>query len=425
MAGGGLSGDRLSHRLKMAHMLRDDLHIDSRATDSWLASAEHGYPFLDDKSVLIVDEAGLLSSRQMHRILLAVHEASRHGRHPKLILAGDRNQLQPVGTGSGLRLVAAALPVQSVDAIQRQREPWMREAISAFGKGHAGVAVKAFADRGFVRQLQGQATTVSTLVDEWQHAVSNHPDAGTLMIAATNAEVRAISHHVRQRLRQDGSIAGHDVIIKAATPSGHGADMPIAAGDRIRFLTRARLAGRDVINGTQAVVERVEHHSELGVTIHVVAGSDRFAFTPEEIADKRGRAKLAHAYATTIYGAQGLTTDRAFILLSPDMDRHAVYVAASRARLETTFFIDERLLDARVRADLTLSEKSARQEFDEETRRAFLVKSLARSRLKVSTLDLAEARGQIGDAPTWEVEREGTSAHRVRPRKALRQFLER
>ena len=143
---------------------------------------------------------------------------------------------------------------------------------------------------------------------------------------------------------------------------------------------------------------------------------ERFSFRPDEIADQHGRAKLAHAYATTIYGAQGLTTDRAFVLLSPDMDRHAVYVAARRAREKTEFFIDRRALDARIRADLPLSEKSRRPDIDDQARRAFLVGKLARSGLKQTTLDILQRE----EAPATPCPQRNRVADAVRrPRRKL------
>ena len=60
---------------RVAHLLRNDLDIEARATDAWLYASKHGRPFLDAKTVLIVDEAGLLSSRQMHGLLTAIEKA--------------------------------------------------------------------------------------------------------------------------------------------------------------------------------------------------------------------------------------------------------------------------------------------------------------------------------------------------------------
>jgi ATP-dependent exoDNAse (exonuclease V) alpha subunit len=338
-------------------MLRDDLGIDARATDSWLASSENGSPFLDDKTVLILDEAGLLSSRQMHSILSAAQ--GRDGARPRLIMVGDRNQLQSVGAGAGLRLAAAALPVQAVETIQRQREPWARDAILALGKGEAEKALETYSERGLLHEHQGIMSTIRALTDAWQEAAKENPTAKCLLIAQTNAQVRAIASEVRSRLRKNGVINGDDVTLKAVTPSGHEFSLPLAVGDRVRFLTRARLGSRDVINGSEATIERIDLVGDNSPVFYASINDEHFSFVAPDIEDQSGRVRLAHAFATTVYGAQGLTTDRAFVLLSPEMDRHAAYVAASRARGSTEFFIDRKSLDARVRADIPLSQKGS------------------------------------------------------------------
>jgi hypothetical protein len=62
---------------KIANALADDLQIESRATDAWLARADNGQPFLYGKTMLLLDEAGLMSSRQMHKILSSIEAAGR------------------------------------------------------------------------------------------------------------------------------------------------------------------------------------------------------------------------------------------------------------------------------------------------------------------------------------------------------------
>ncbi|MDH8201177.1 AAA family ATPase, partial [Klebsiella pneumoniae] len=85
-------------------MLRDDLGIEARATASWIARLQACEKVLDERTVLIADEAGLLSSRDMHTLLGAVTKAGA-----KMILVGDRRQLQAIGAGPGLDLVARAV----------------------------------------------------------------------------------------------------------------------------------------------------------------------------------------------------------------------------------------------------------------------------------------------------------------------------
>ncbi|MVZ29437.1 AAA family ATPase, partial [Escherichia coli] len=89
---------------RIANMLRDDLGIEARATASWISRLKAGEKVLDDRTVLIADEAGLLSSRDMHALLGAVTEAGA-----KIVLVGDRRQLQAIGAGGGLDLASRAV----------------------------------------------------------------------------------------------------------------------------------------------------------------------------------------------------------------------------------------------------------------------------------------------------------------------------
>ncbi|MFX7667070.1 AAA family ATPase, partial [Acinetobacter baumannii] len=86
----------------------------ARATASWVERLKKGERFLDDKSVLIVDEAGLLSSREMHALLSEVERAQATA-----ILVGDRRQLQAIGAGPGLDLVVRSVEATRVDTIVR------------------------------------------------------------------------------------------------------------------------------------------------------------------------------------------------------------------------------------------------------------------------------------------------------------------
>ena len=371
---------------RVANALRDDLAIEARATASWLAMARHGKPFLDARTVLIVDEAGLLSSREMHDLLSHAREAGA-----KVLLAGDRDQLQAIGAGSGLRLVAHAVDTAKVTTIVRQHEAWARGAVTAFGAGDANAALNAFADRGLLTEVDGQAAAIRAVVDRVEDTLLGaHPETA-LILARTNAEVAAIGQEVRGRLRSHGIVMGEDMAVTAVTPSGHATSLSLASGDRIRFLTRNDDLG--VVNGTVGTImnmfmtpESPSAQPSNDIMIEARVGERTVRFSTADIADEHGRAKLGWAYASTIYGAQGMTVDKAAVLLTPAFDRHAIYVAASRARQETALVIDRNRIDAEMRAGT-----NAPDEPDPATRRDWLAERLATRHVKETTLDVASA----------------------------------
>jgi conjugative relaxase-like TrwC/TraI family protein len=373
---------------RIATMLRDDLGVEARATASWIAAIKSGQKVLDQRTVLIADEAGLLSSRDMHALLGAVAKA-----RAKLVLVGDRRQLQAIGAGPGLDLVARAVEAARVDTIVRQRETWARDAVTAFGAGRAATALKAFADRGLLIETEGAKAAITAAVDEANRAHSKEQTGSVLILAKSNAAVAAISREVRERRKAAGLIAGKEVTFKAATPSGHATDICLARGDLIRFLVRDDELG--VFNGTVAAVLKVsERRSLTGATpriqIEADIGGRRVTFDPTRLADSQGRPRLGWAYAATIHSSQGRTVDRAIVYVDPTYNRYDIYVAASRARERTTLVVDAKGIDRRLTAELPIDRQQDDLVFPDAERRAWLAERLTRASPKVSTLDVIE-----------------------------------
>lgn len=353
------------------------LGIEAMATDAWLARSKE--QFLDSNTVLVVDEAGLLSSAQMLAITKRAAVAGA-----KIIAVGDREQLQALGAGPGLSILAGVTGTTRIDTIVRQREAWMRAAVTDFAKGRAAQGVAAFKQRGLLTFATGEKATVTDVVDAWENAKRSPSHPQVLLIAKTNAQVRVLNNEVRTRLKRNGRILGEDVEVAAVTPSGHGQSLSFAVGDDIRFLVRHdRLA---VINGTTSTITRIDGRDTPDPTFHVEIAGRTARFRASELADEHGRARLGHAYSTTVYGSQGLTTDQAFVWAGPSMTRHDAYVAFSRARDQLEIFADSREIDAQLRLDLPLSERQ-HTTITPERRLSWLAGRLSRLQIKTCTLD--------------------------------------
>jgi AAA domain/TrwC relaxase len=369
---------------RIANNLGDDLGIPARATASWLAQAAMGPPILHDKSVLIVDEAGLLSSREMHAILQCVEQSGA-----RVILVGDRGQLQAIGAGAGLSLVVRASAASRIGTVVRQREAWLRAAIADFGRGKAADALSAFQNHGRLVEADGLQATLRAVVDCVEVDLLQHAGGGTLIVARTNAEVAAISAEVRTRLKHAGIVADAEVVIDTVTPSGHASRIALARGDRIRFLVRNdRL---NVVNGTLGIVRHITANGadgSSGARLEVEIDGKIVRFDSKELTDEHGRARLGFAYASTVYGAQGVTVEQAVVLLTPGFDRHHIYVAASRSRGSTTLVVDHRALDGLVREREDGPDPAS--EVTRAERHAALAARLAVTNVKETTLDAAD-----------------------------------
>ena len=106
---------------KAAEGLEQSSGIRARTLASWERAWERGSDRLGRGDVLVVDEAGMVSSEQMARVVAAVE---RDG--AKLVLVGDPEQLQPIQAGAAFRAIAERAGYVELEGIRRQRESWQR-----------------------------------------------------------------------------------------------------------------------------------------------------------------------------------------------------------------------------------------------------------------------------------------------------------
>ncbi len=278
-----------------------------------IASMEHGWSqgrdMLTSRDVLVIDEAGMVGTRQMERVLSHAADAGA-----KVVLVGDPQQLQAIEAGAAFRAIHERHGGVEITEVRRQHEGWQQDATRHLATGRTGEAINAYADHGMVHTAETREQARSDLVERWDRDRQANPDASRIILTHTNAEVRELNEAARDRMRAAGEL-GDDVRVK--TERG---DRPFASGDRIMFLRNER--GLEVKNGTLGTVEQV---NQQGMTVRTDDGRN-VAF------DMKDYAHVDHGYAATIHKAQGMTVDRGHVLATPGMDRHSSYVGMTRHR---------------------------------------------------------------------------------------------
>ena len=291
----------------------ENLESGSGIQSRTIASLEHawgqGREQLGPRDVLVVDEAGMIGSRQMERVLSQARDAGA-----KVVMVGDPEQLQAIEAGAAFRSVTERHGAAEITEIRRQREDWQRDATRALATGRTGEAIHAYDQGGMVHAADTREQARAELVDGWDRARQAEPGKSRIILTHTNAEVQSLNGEARDRLRASGDL-GDDVAVK--TERG---ERQFATGDRIMFLRNER--GMGVKNGTLATIERV---SPEGMAVRLDDGRG-VAF------DTKDYAHVDHGYAATIHKSQGVTVDRAHVLATPGMDRHSAYVGMSRHR---------------------------------------------------------------------------------------------
>ena len=283
--------------------------IQSRTIASMEYQWGQGRELLGPRDVLVIDEAGMIGTRQMERVL---SEAERAG--AKVVLVGDAEQLQAIEAGAAFRSLAERHGAAEINEVRRQHEDWQKDATRALATGRTGEAIHAYAEHGMVHAAETREAARAELIDTWDAQRRADPDKSRIILTHTNAEVRDLNLAARDRLRDAGEL-GQDVRVSAERGARE-----FASGDRIMFLKNER--GLGVKNGTLGKVERVSPDS---MAVKLDDGRS-VAF------DLKDYAHVDHGYAATIHKSQGVTVDRAHVLATPGMDRHSAYVALSRHR---------------------------------------------------------------------------------------------
>jgi Ti-type conjugative transfer relaxase TraA len=291
----------------------ENLESGSGIASRTIASMQHGWEkgrdVLTARDVLVIDEAGMVGTRQLERVLSHAAEAGA-----KVVLVGDPQQLQSIEAGAAFRSIFERQGGAEIGEVRRQREDWQRDATRDLATGRTGEAIKAYDTHGMVHAAPTRDQARDDLIDRWDRERQASPDKSRIILTHTNDEVRALNEAARDRMRAAGDLGDN---VRLTVERG---ERSFASGDRIMFLQNER--GLGVKNGTLGTIERVSAQS---MTVRADDGRT-VSF------DLKDYDRIDHGYAATIHKAQGMTVDRACVLATPGMDAHGSYVALSRHR---------------------------------------------------------------------------------------------
>lgn len=312
VSGAALSG-------KAAKGLADGARIPSETLHRTLWDLEKGTRRLHEHSVLVIDEAAMVGTRLMERLVALT---ARSG--ARLVLVGDAKQLQPIEAGGPFLEMERRLGAATLTGIVRQREEWARGAVSDFAAGRADEGLAAFAQRGLLTVAADRREACAALISSWKVAGVQAPEE-QLIFAGTRLEAAILNQQAQEERAKAGMLGAESV----AAPDGGGA---FHVGDRLLFTKKSRVYG--VENGSVGDVVAVNAAKN---TLAARLDSGERVTVPLE-----AFPHVRLAYALTTHKGQGSTVERAFVLAGGSMqDREITYVQASRARGETQIFTDQ------------------------------------------------------------------------------------
>ncbi len=308
VVGGALAG-------KAAEGLELSSGIAARTLASWEHAWGRGAERLTPQHVLVIDEAGMVGTRQLARVLANAAQAGA-----KVVLVGDSHQLQAIEAGAPFRALGERLGSETLSEVRRQRVPWQREATMAFPAGQTAEGVKAYQEHGHIKAHKTTDRARAALVRSWMEDQKQTPIHEQLIYAYRRDDVHALNQLARAERCKAGKLGSEQQVF--ATEYGERA---FATGDRLFFGKNDRSIG--VTNGTIGTIEAIEQ----GVMMVRLDGgggeAGRSVFVnPLEY------QHLDHGYAVTVHKSQGVTVDRTYVLASKLFDSSTTYVALSRHR---------------------------------------------------------------------------------------------
>jgi conjugative relaxase-like TrwC/TraI family protein len=273
-AGYVVSGTALSARA--AEELEVSAGIPSVTLARLLGELGDGTRVLGPSDVLVVDEAGMVGTRTIGRL---VDETAASG--ALLILVGDPRQLAEIHAGGTFRALANRLGAIELNENRRQHEEWERRALDELRSGNVLQGLLAYDVHDRIRISATMAAAQTDMVGRWMKA----RDSGALMLAVNRRDVDCLNAVARAKLIEGGLLGGE--VLRTEERS-------FALSDEVVCLRNAKKLG--VLNGTRGTV--VGFDSD-GLHIETTGG-------PRVLPTRYIEAgHMTHGYATTVHKAQG------------------------------------------------------------------------------------------------------------------------
>lgn len=323
---------------RAAAELQSGSGIPSQTIASFLKELGEGRT-LTDRDVVLVDEAGMVGTRDLHRLLVATS-----GVGAKLVLVGDHKQLAEIEAGGMFAALARGLGAVELTENRRLQVPAQAATALALRNGDVDRTLLRLHHLGGLTIGENADHVRSSLAEDWflEHNDGKHG----VMLALRHADVDDLNYRARRLLHRHGHL-GDRVI------ATH--DTDFCVGDRVLALRNDRRIG--VMNGTQGTIAGMEEGNLLVDTLD----GRRFVIPARYAAE----GHLTHGYAMTVHKAQGMTCDVSLVLGDDSLYAEAGYTSITRGRLRNHVYVvashepDDPVADLRRALDRSAAKQTA------------------------------------------------------------------
>jgi conjugative relaxase-like TrwC/TraI family protein len=306
--------------------LGEEGFTDVRTVDRLLLDLAKQRDGLDDRTVLVVDEAAMLGTRKLAPLLEHAQRADA-----KVILVGDDRQFAAIDAGGGFRALRLRLGAAELTVNRRQVQPWEQQALDDVRAGRVEQAIAAYAEHERIRAFEANDERDRALLDDWLTA--QQAGEAPVIYAHRRAQVDRLNL-LCQRLRADAGELGSQRLAVG--------DRQFGVGDQVVLGANA-LARLGVANGTSAVVVGIDVRGRALTVRTTEETPPRTVRLPDWYLDAEvtpgGSRRVDLAYARTDMRSQGRTEQRALLALDGAEDMQGCYVQLSRSKERTDLYL--------------------------------------------------------------------------------------
>ncbi|MFH8251499.1 AAA family ATPase [Microbacterium sp. B2969] len=261
---------------------------------------------------VVVDEAGMVDLHTA-RALAMIAEETGAG----IAMVGDHLQAMPVGhAGAMACMTRRASAVVELTAVHRFRDPdyasltlRMREPAS---QDEALVVARELDEKGLIHRVTDAAHARDVMVEGYFRWANERKRIA--IVTGTNEEADAINEAIQQRRLELGQLRQ----VRLAVGQG---EQRLLEGDIVQ--TRLNDRNADVENRALWTIRRI-----LPDALELVSISDSGDL--RQVSLEYAAAHVHLAYASTVHGIQGETTDASIV--GPGVDASGLYVGMTRGR---------------------------------------------------------------------------------------------
>ena len=352
-----------------------------RAITGWVQAVRKGQIRLDAKSLIVVDEAGMVGAKDMVAVLDIAKTAGA-----KVILIGDTLQQKSIAAGDALRVIAKAIGSTRLDAIFRQKDPAERQAVYDFFAGRAKEGLATYAARDLVHFAPSAEAAEQQLIEAWMRSRQAYGGKQHLIMASDNVSVRQLNR-LAHAARQAAGDIGPGVplgTMDCLEPHEH---VEFSVNDEVVFRVNAQ--GDQVFNRNRGTLERIGE-GVLWVRLQGSGTLVRVDPKDEKWQHVDGGLALQLGYCISTYSAQALTADFTFLKDSTVLDRASAGVGMSRHSSGCQVFVDKAQRHAAKMRHALADEWMPLSSFTDEECLARMAAGWSAQKENTSTLDYAK-----------------------------------